>query len=40
MTFERLMISEDNPIGLETFRFDTLDFFLGMARRVRIPEAA
>jgi DNA invertase Pin-like site-specific DNA recombinase len=40
MTFERLMIAEDNPVSLDTFRFDTLDFFFGMARRIQIPEAA
>lgn len=40
MTFERLMIAEDNPVSIETFRFDNLDFFFGMARRMRIPEAA
>jgi DNA invertase Pin-like site-specific DNA recombinase len=40
MTFESLMIAEDNPVSIETFRFDNLDFFFGMARRMRIPEAA
>jgi DNA invertase Pin-like site-specific DNA recombinase len=40
MTFEKLMIAEDNPVGIETFRFENLDFFFGMARRIRIPEAA
>jgi hypothetical protein len=40
MTFERLLIAEDNPVSIETFRFDNLDFFFGMARRMRIPEAA
>jgi DNA invertase Pin-like site-specific DNA recombinase len=40
ITFERLMLSEDNPVSIETFRFDTLDFFFGMARRICIPEAA
>jgi len=40
MTFERLMLAEDNPINLDTFRFDTLDFFFGMARRKQIWEAA
>jgi DNA invertase Pin-like site-specific DNA recombinase len=40
MTFERLMIAEDNPISLDAFRFDTLDFFFGMAKRTEIPEAA
>jgi hypothetical protein len=40
MTFEKLMIAEDNAINIETFRFETLDFFFGMARRTTIPEAA
>jgi DNA invertase Pin-like site-specific DNA recombinase len=40
MTFEKLMMAEQNPVSLETFRFETLDFFFGMARRSRIPEAA
>jgi len=40
MTFERLMIAEENPVSIETFRFDNLDFFFGMTRRMRIPEAA
>jgi DNA invertase Pin-like site-specific DNA recombinase len=40
MTFEKLMIAEDNPVSLDTFRFDTLDFFFGMARRTQIQEAA
>ncbi len=40
LTFERLMLAEDNPINLDTFRFDTLDFFFGMAQRTQIWEAA
>jgi len=40
MTFERLSLAEDNSIGLDTYRFDTLDFFFEMAHRARIPEAA
>jgi hypothetical protein len=40
LTFEKLLLAEDNPIGLDTYRFDTLDFFFGMAQRTRIPEAA
>jgi DNA invertase Pin-like site-specific DNA recombinase len=40
LTFERLKLAEDNPIGLEAYRFDDLDFFVGMARRARIAEAA
>lgn len=38
--FERLLLAEDNPVNLDTYRFDNLDFFFGMARRSRIPEAA
>jgi DNA invertase Pin-like site-specific DNA recombinase len=40
ITFEKLMLAEDNPVNLDVFRFPTLDFFCGMAQRVRIPEAA
>lgn len=40
VVFERLMLAEDNAVGLETYRFDTLDFFFGMAERTQIPEAA
>jgi DNA invertase Pin-like site-specific DNA recombinase len=40
LTFSTLMLSEDNFIGLDTYRFGTLDFFFGMAQRIRIPEAA
>ena len=40
MTFEKLLLAEDNAVSLDTYRFDTLDFFFEMARRVRIPEAA
>lgn len=40
LIFEKLLLAEDNPIGLETYRFDTLDFFLGMVQRAPIPEAA
>ena len=40
LTFERLLLAEDNPVNLDTYRFETLDFFFGMARRSRIPEAA
>jgi DNA invertase Pin-like site-specific DNA recombinase len=40
LTFERLSLAEDNPVGLETYRFGTLDFFVEMAKRTRIPEAA
>lgn len=40
MTFENLALNETNPLGLEAYRFATLDFFFGMAQRTRIPEAA
>lgn len=40
LTSERLLLAEDNPVNLDTYRFDTLDFFFGMAERSRIPEAA
>jgi len=40
LTFERLSLSEDNAVSLDTYRFDTLDFFFEMAKRARIPEAA
>ena len=36
----RLTLAEENCVSLDTFRFDTLDYFFGMAKRTRIPEAA
>jgi len=40
LTFEKLTLAEDNPVSLDTYRFNTLDFFFDMAKRIRIPEAA
>jgi hypothetical protein len=40
LTFQKLLLAEDNPISLDAYRFDTLDYFFGMARRSRIAEAA
>jgi DNA invertase Pin-like site-specific DNA recombinase len=40
MTFEKLLLAEDNAVSLDTYRFSTLDFLFGMAQRARIPEAA
>ena len=40
MTFEKLLLAEDNPVSLDTYRFVTLDFFFGMAQRARIPGSA
>ncbi|MGD0581224.1 MAG: recombinase family protein [Bryobacteraceae bacterium] len=36
----KLTLIEENGVSLDTYRFNTLDFFFGMARRARIPEAA
>jgi DNA invertase Pin-like site-specific DNA recombinase len=38
MTWENLRIAEANGIYLDTFRFDTLDYFFGMAERVKLEE--
>ncbi len=40
MSFDKLMLAEDNGLALDIYRFDTLDFFFGMAERVRIPQEA
>ena len=40
MTWENLRIAEANGIYLDTYRFDTLDYFFGMAERVKLEEAA
>jgi DNA invertase Pin-like site-specific DNA recombinase len=39
MIWENLRIAEANGIYLDTYRFDTLDFFFGMAERVNLEEA-
>jgi hypothetical protein len=39
MMWENLRIAEANGIYLDTYRFDTLDFFFGMAKRVNLEEA-
>ena len=36
----KLLLAEENGVLLDTYRFDTLDYFFGMARRARILEAA
>ena len=38
MTWENLRIAEANGIYLDTYRFDTLDYFFGMAERVKLEE--
>ena len=40
LTSEKLTLAEDNSIRLDTYRFSTLDYFFGMARRHQIREAA
>jgi len=40
ITNEKLRLAEDNGVILDTYRFETLDFFFGMAERIKIPEAA
>ncbi len=40
MTWEHLRVAEDNGIYLDAYRFDTLDYYFGMAERVKFQEAA
>jgi hypothetical protein len=40
ITLGKLLLAEDNGVGLDTYRFDSLDYFFGMAQRARLPEAA
>lgn len=40
MTWEKLRIAEENGIYLDGYRFENLDYFLKMAERTKIQEAA
>lgn len=40
MSTDRIRLAEDNGLMLDAFRFDSLEFFLAMAERVRITEIA
>ncbi len=40
MTTDGIRLAEDNGLMLDTFRFDSLEFFFAMAERVRITEIA
>jgi DNA invertase Pin-like site-specific DNA recombinase len=40
MTWENLRTAEQNGIYLDAYRFETLDYFMGMAERVRLVEVA
>jgi len=37
---EKLTLAESNGVSLDTYRFETLDFFIGMAQRTPLMEAA
>jgi DNA invertase Pin-like site-specific DNA recombinase len=39
MTWEHLRLAESNGVYFDAYRFETLDYFFGMAERVRILEA-
>jgi DNA invertase Pin-like site-specific DNA recombinase len=40
MTTDRLRLTEENGLMLDAFRFDSLEFFLAMAERVKVMEIA
>ena len=40
MTWENLRVAEDNGVYLDVYRFETLEYFLTLAERVKIEEAA
>ena len=40
MTWDNLRVAETNGIYLDTYRFETLDYFFGMAERVKLEELA
>jgi len=40
MTWENLRLAEENGIYLDAYRFETLDYFFGLAERIKIKEAA
>jgi DNA invertase Pin-like site-specific DNA recombinase len=40
MSWENLRVAEQNGMYLDAYRFGTLDYFLGMAERIRLDEAA
>lgn len=40
MTWENLRVAEENGVYLDAYRFETLDYFLGMAERTQFQEAA
>jgi len=40
ITSEKVRLAEDNGVILDTYRFETLEFFFYMAERIKIPVAA
>ena len=40
MTWENLRVAEENGVYLDAYCFQTLDYFFGMAERIKIKEAA
>ena len=38
MTWEHLRVAEDNAIYLDTYRFETLDYFFTMTERIKIQD--
>ena len=40
MTWENLRMAEKNGVYLDSYRFDSLDYFFGMAERIQIKEVA
>ena len=40
LDMHRIRLAENNGLALDAFRFDTLEFFFGMAERARISELA
>jgi DNA invertase Pin-like site-specific DNA recombinase len=40
MTWENLRVAEENGIYLDAYRFESLDYFLGMAERMKLEEVA
>ncbi|HXT10721.1 MAG TPA: recombinase family protein [Candidatus Angelobacter sp.] len=40
MTWEKLRVADDNGVYLDTYRYDSLDYFLSMAEQIKLKEAA
>jgi hypothetical protein len=40
ITVAKLRLAHDNGVGLDAYRFDSLDYLFGMAERVHLREAA